>query len=223
MSKRWVIALVLAIAAVWVFVSFTPQPVHLDLARVPTVAGVAAAPAAVVEKARGVVLAHLVEENLPGVSVAVGRDGEVVWSEGFGYADLRTRSVVTPAHRFRVGVAADSAAVVDDDFPLVNMFRELIHDPEARYDPSARPVEGVTNYYPRFRSDPRYGMYVVRVGGVAATPTDLGRFGRESLDGMVASVRTVPDRGIVVAVASNISHANTAGLAARVAAIFAEN
>lgn len=213
MRKRWL--LVLFLSAVWLVFRFSARPVHLDLARVPRVVGVDLAPE--FEKARGVALAHLVEENLPGLSVAVGRGGVVVWSEGFGYADLRTRSVVTPAHRFRVGAAARLAPEVGDDFPLVNLFRELIHDPEATYDPSARAVgDRVTSYSPRFFSDPSYGMYVARVGGDVATPTELVRLGRaSSLDGMVAS------RGIVVAVVSNVSHANTGVLAARVAEVFA--
>jgi CubicO group peptidase (beta-lactamase class C family) len=45
----------------------------------------------------------LLEENLPGLSVAVARDGEIVWSEGFGWAALEDRRPVTPRTRFRLG------------------------------------------------------------------------------------------------------------------------
>jgi CubicO group peptidase (beta-lactamase class C family) len=51
---------------------------------------------------------------LPGVSVAVGVDGEIVWAEGFGWADLERREPVTPHLRFRIGTASTaltSAAV----------------------------------------------------------------------------------------------------------------
>ncbi len=41
--------------------------------------------------------------GVPGISVAVGVDGEVVWSEGFGYADLENRVPVSDQTRFRVG------------------------------------------------------------------------------------------------------------------------
>lgn len=39
----------------------------------------------------------------PGVSVAVGIGDRIVWSGGFGWADLEQRVAVTPATRFRVG------------------------------------------------------------------------------------------------------------------------
>ncbi len=39
-----------------------------------------------------------------GMAVAVGREGKIVWSEGFGYANLETQTPVDPAEtRFRVG------------------------------------------------------------------------------------------------------------------------
>src|SRR6185503_7151900 len=46
------------------------------------------------------------EQNLPGLSVAVGIDGDLVWAEGFGFADLKTSAPVTPNHRFRIGTAS---------------------------------------------------------------------------------------------------------------------
>ena len=54
-----------------------------------------------VEQARQVVRADLTEQNLPGVSVAVGIGGdgiggEIVWAEGFGWADLEKRAPVSP-------------------------------------------------------------------------------------------------------------------------------
>lgn len=41
--------------------------------------------------------------GVPGLSVAVGVQGRVVWSEGFGYADIEQRVPVTPRTRFRLG------------------------------------------------------------------------------------------------------------------------
>ena len=45
-------------------------------------------------------------ENLPGLSLAVGIAGEVVWAEGFGWADIDERRPVTPKTLFRVGSVA---------------------------------------------------------------------------------------------------------------------
>jgi serine beta-lactamase-like protein LACTB len=73
-----------------------------------------AAHAQTVEQARERVRTWLVEKNLPGVSVAVGVDGKLVWAEGFGWADLEQRVPVTPLTRFRIGSASKgltSAAV----------------------------------------------------------------------------------------------------------------
>ena len=44
--------------------------------------------------------------ELPGLSVAVGLDGEIVWSQGFGWADIEQRIPVRPSSKFRVGSVA---------------------------------------------------------------------------------------------------------------------
>lgn len=43
------------------------------------------------------------EARIPGLTVAVGIDGQIVWSEGFGYADLEHQAPVTTQTRFRLG------------------------------------------------------------------------------------------------------------------------
>ena len=67
-----------------------------------------------VARARRIVRASLSEQNLPGLSVAVGAGGDIVWAEGFGWADLEERVPVGPGTRFRIGTASTaltSAAV----------------------------------------------------------------------------------------------------------------
>ena len=59
-----------------------------------------------VERARPFVRALVVEENLPGLSLAVGIAGEIVWAEGFGWADIDERRPVTPQTLFRIGSVA---------------------------------------------------------------------------------------------------------------------
>ena len=88
-----------------------------------------------VERGRQLVRTTLGERNLPGLSVAVGVGGDIVWAEGFGWADLETRAPVTPATRFRIGTASTaltSAAVgllVDDG-------RLALDEPIKRYVPA---------------------------------------------------------------------------------------
>ncbi len=53
-----------------------------------------------VEKA---VSAFMAANGVPGVSAAVVLDGELVWSEGFGMADLENSAPATPATLFRLG------------------------------------------------------------------------------------------------------------------------
>lgn len=62
--------------------------------------------AAAVEQARTLVRAAVVEQNLPGVSVAVGAGGTMAWAEGFGWRDVDTRTPMTPDTRFNIGTAA---------------------------------------------------------------------------------------------------------------------
>ena len=59
-----------------------------------------------VERARPFVRAVVVEENLPGLSLAVGIAGEIVWAEGFGWADIDAQRPVTPTTLFRIGSVA---------------------------------------------------------------------------------------------------------------------
>jgi CubicO group peptidase (beta-lactamase class C family) len=70
--------------------------------------------AGAVEQGRQLVRAALAEQNLPGLSVAVGAGGDVVWAEGFGWANIETKVPVSPETRFRIGTASTaltSAAV----------------------------------------------------------------------------------------------------------------
>ena len=91
-------------------------PLHPLPASVPSV--MRAAPSqqwsAAVDRAREIMRAGVASQNLPGLSVAVGVGGDLVWSEGFGWADIETRAPVTPETRFRIGTASTlltSAAV----------------------------------------------------------------------------------------------------------------
>ncbi len=56
-----------------------------------------------IEKGRKILLDFKAERKPPGFSVAVGVNGEIVWSEGFGYADVENRTAVTPLTKFRIG------------------------------------------------------------------------------------------------------------------------
>ncbi len=66
-------------------------------------ASVADAQARAVDSARARVREWVAKDNLAGASVAVGIDGQIVWAEGFGWADIEQQVPVTALTRFRIG------------------------------------------------------------------------------------------------------------------------
>lgn len=110
-TETWLIGLALTIGVVIVgvgaFVTLvrTNKPLHPDPAAVTSVA--LATPDArwgsAAEQGRQLAKSALAEQNLPGISVAVGVAGELVWAEGFGWADIELRTSVDPGTRFRIG------------------------------------------------------------------------------------------------------------------------
>ena len=93
------------VVGLYVYVNATATPIHPDPKNVTSIARStpAATWTAAVDRSRQVVRAALTEQNLPGLSVAVGMAGEIVWTEGFGYADIEKKTGVTPDTRFRMG------------------------------------------------------------------------------------------------------------------------
>lgn len=81
------------------------QPLHPTPALVPSfeVAAPSARWQARAGQARQIVRDAVSSQNLPGASVAVAVNGDIVWAEGFGWATLDLRDQVTPATRFRIG------------------------------------------------------------------------------------------------------------------------
>jgi serine beta-lactamase-like protein LACTB len=129
-------ALIALIGGVWGYQVGTATTLHPDAAHVPSVSASSPPPtwAAAVEQGRQLARASVVEQNLPGLSVAVGVGRAIVWAEGFGWADLGSDALdftgqlelgdavtrngrqtnVTPETRFRivgVSMAPTSAAV----------------------------------------------------------------------------------------------------------------
>jgi CubicO group peptidase (beta-lactamase class C family) len=122
--------------AVW-FVS--TMSVHEDAAAVPSTAAASHTDtyAGPVEESRGLARALAVGDNLPGLSVAVAVDGETVWAEGFGWADVDRRTPVTPHTRFRLGALSK---------PLTAVAAALLHD-RGRLDLDA-PIQRYVPAYP---------------------------------------------------------------------------
>jgi serine beta-lactamase-like protein LACTB len=92
------------VVGLYTYVTVTNTPIHPDPQAVPV--STQSAPQAewgrAVEQAQQIVRANLLEQNLPGLSVAVGINGEVVWAEGLGWASIEDRLAVAPNTKFRV-------------------------------------------------------------------------------------------------------------------------
>jgi len=122
-DRTWVSLIVLAVGlliaaglGLFGYIAFTATPLHPNPQDVPSVTRSASSPQwdGAIGQARQIVRAGLTEQNLPGLSVAVGIGGEIVWAEGFGWADTEKRAPVAPDTRFRIGTASTvltSAAV----------------------------------------------------------------------------------------------------------------
>jgi hypothetical protein len=270
----WAARTAIAVGAVAAgFAAFLTHAVTVTAAlfpqsQVPSVVGQAPSPqyAAVVERARAIVRAAILEQNLPGVSVAVGAGGALVWAEGFGWRDVATETPVTPDTRFNIGTAASAVipAVAPlgltntgadaakewspeaigeegEDFPPLTLLRHVLWQPLGLMTAQPIPGERATFYVPRSDdNDPRRGRRLMYMRDLAccangmafySTPSDLVRFALatnpgsvngELAGGMVMSLMTRRDRGVVVAVTSNMAHAKTSSLARRVGDAFAE-
>jgi hypothetical protein len=276
-ARRAAVAVGVAVAASAAFLihgATIAAPLFAQPPDVPSASESAPLPqwTAAVDRARRIVGAAIVGQNLPGVSIAVGVGADIVWAEGFGWRDVVTKTPVTPRTRFNIGTAAaviataaiasrgmtdtgtDSAAEwspqhigePEEDFPGFTAIHELILRPMGvSASPQPLPGDRATFYVPTtfwrgVTADPRVGrrlMYMRDLaccaGGMAfySTPTDLVRFALatnadsvngELANGRVMSLITRRDHRLVVAVASNIAHADTAALALHVADVFAE-
>jgi hypothetical protein len=235
-----------------------PQDVPSALSSAPSTPHAAA-----IERSRGLVRAAILEQNLPGLSVAVGAGGTLVWAEGFGWRDVDTRALVTSATRFNIGTAAtvlnspevaslaltssgteaaaewspEHVGEPEEDFPLFTIVRHVVFAPVGLAPVQPLPGDRATFYVPRVDGDPRHGRRLMYMRHLAccsgtmasySTPSDMARVGLAtgaSADGALAggtvmSLVTRRDSGIVVAVLSNIAHANTAALGRRIGEAF---
>ncbi len=270
-AARTAIAVGVVVAAFAAFLTHgvvVTAPLFPQSQDVPSVVDSAPSPqyTAAVERARELVRSAVLEQNLPGVSVAVGAGGTVVWAEGFGWRDVGTRAPVTADTRFNIGTAAsavtaavaplglkntgaDSAAEwspehigePEEDFPLFTILRHVIWQPLGLM-PAEYPLPGerATFYVPISDDNPGRGRRLMYMRDLAcctngmafySTPSDLVRFALatnpgsvngELAGGMVMSLMMRRDSGIVIAVTSNMAHANTSSLALRVGDAFAE-
>ena len=160
--------ILLFVAGLWTFVIATTRPIHPDpnLAPATKSADPSRDWSAAADRGREAMRAALSEQNLPGVSVAVGAGGELVWAEGFGFENIQTRQPVTPGTRFRIGtgsMALTSAAVG----LLVEKGRMNLDDEIQKYVPQ----------YPRKQWPITLRHLMAHTSGMGTDAGDEGPFG----------------------------------------------
>ena len=75
--------LAVGIPGLWVYMSLTATKVHPDLQNIPSFTNSPSLPkwTGAAEQSRQILRASMSENNLAGLSVAVGIDGEIVWAD----------------------------------------------------------------------------------------------------------------------------------------------
>ncbi|HEY4733768.1 MAG: serine hydrolase domain-containing protein [Gemmatimonadaceae bacterium] len=105
---------------------------------------------AAIDSGRAIILRGLTRAGTPGASVTVMRNGQTVWSEGLGLADVENRVPVTTLTKFRIGSVSKSLTAsavgllvesgkLDLDAPVQ---RYVPSFPEKRYPITTRQVAG---------------------------------------------------------------------------------
>lgn len=116
----------------------------------PSAAGYESPHAAAIEEARELLDSLMDAEAIPGLSVAIGRGTQLLWSEGFGFSDLTHNVMVTPLTRFRVGSVSKpmtaaalgvlvEAGALDLDAPVQDYVPSF---PEKRWPVTTRQLAG---------------------------------------------------------------------------------
>ena len=81
------------------------------------------------------VSAHIAKQRIPGLSIAIAQDGRVVWSKGFGLADVENDVPVVPATVFRIASSTKPITAVAV-MQLVERGQLDLDAPIQRYVPS---------------------------------------------------------------------------------------
>jgi serine beta-lactamase-like protein LACTB, mitochondrial len=180
-------AVLLFVGGLWVYMSAMAKPIHPDARNVSAVSLAAPAPKwnAAVEQARHIARADLAEQNLPGMSIAVGIEGEMVWAEGFGWADIDQKTPVTPETRFRLGTMS---------IPLTSAAIGLLIDQQR-----VNLDEKIQTYVPEF-PEKKWAVTVRHVmghtAGIASDGGDEGPLFGSHCDRPVEALQAFADRDL---------------------------
>ena len=104
-----------------------------------------------INKATEIATQFLKEQQIPGMSISVSHKGEIIWSEGFGFSDVKTAKKVIPnTTQFRVAsisktlTAIAMAKLVDDEKLNFNasLYDYVPDFPKKKYDFTVKQIAG---------------------------------------------------------------------------------
>lgn len=104
-----------------------------------------------VEKARELATNFLSSESIPGMSISVSKNNELIWSEGFGFSDIDKKTTVDPSKtQFRLAsiskpITAVGLAILADRKQLnfdESLYTYMPDYPRKKYDFSIRQIGG---------------------------------------------------------------------------------
>ncbi len=132
-------------AAVWVL----PPVAFHGAGELPETGASTPALAPIDKVARSFVL----EQNIPGLAIAVAKDGQLVYARGFGYADVERKEPVLPESLFRIASVSKPITAV--------AVMQLIERGKLSFD--TRMVDVLRTLVPRGqKGDPRLNVITVR-------------------------------------------------------------
>ena len=104
-----------------------------------------------ISKANIIAVQFLADQQIPGMAISVSHKGALIWSKGFGYADVKTKKKATPnTTQFRVAsisktlTALAMVKLVDDQkLNFNNSLYDYVPDfPKKKYDFTVKQVAG---------------------------------------------------------------------------------
>lgn len=104
-----------------------------------------------IDSARSLAKEFFKENKIAGMAIAVSKNNAIIWSEGFGYSDLESKSMVDPATtKFRIAsiskslTAAALAKLMDDGLIKLDasLYTYLPNYPKKKYDFTLRQIGG---------------------------------------------------------------------------------
>jgi len=115
--------------------------------------------------ARRLVESYMADRGIPGVSVAVGVNGRIVWSEGFGYSNVESGTPMTTRTKFRGGSTAK---------PMTQFAASRLRE-EGRFDFDV-PIQHYVPSYPRHSAEITPRILMGHLSGIRHYPPDGDEF-----------------------------------------------